>query len=43
MENIVIDLLIRVLVVLGLVVSGAAPAQQQMPAPAEGALEQTDR
>ncbi len=42
MDNIIIDLLIRVLVVLGLVVSGAAPAQHD-PAPAEGAVDQTDR
>lgn len=31
MENLLIDLFIRVLVVLGLVVSGGAPAQQKEP------------
>ena len=42
MENIVIDLLIRVLVVIGLVVSGAGPAEHD-PAPVEEAADQTDR
>jgi len=42
MDNIVIDLLIRALMVIGLVVSGAAPAQHD-PAPTEDAVSQKDR